>query len=166
MTKLPTRRTVGVVGAILLAAAGIAWAAAVEEAYRAIPGTPAVYRSSLSGADSFVTATAANGRATDGDPAVHVSPRFSAASATCCVEVLLCDASGNVVTTAGVQTATASGLRRVGESGPYLPAAGSLVFDTLGYPVVDIRMHAVSSGTVDLWAGKTGAKSLQFGSSQ
>lgn len=158
-------RAAGVLAALLLGAAGVAIAASMEERYGVIPGTPEVYRSGLTGADSFVTATAANGRQVDGDPAVHVTPRFNTASATCCVEVLLCDASGNVVSTAGVQTATASGLRRVGASGPYLPVY-PLVFDTLGYPIVDIRMHAVSSGSVDLWAGKTGAKSLQFGSSQ
>ena len=165
MTKLPTKRAAGLLGSLLVLGACAALAAP-EETYRLVPGTPAVYRSGLTGADSLVTTPPVAGRATDGDPTLVVSPRFSAASATCCVEVLLYGADGTTqMGVAAVLTATGSGLRRNGAAGYYLTEQ-PLLFDTMGAPMVDVRLRAVSSGTVDLWVWKVGARSVAFGSSQ
>lgn len=124
-----------------------------------INDAPTLYRTGLSGSDSATATTPIDPQTVwDGDPALIVSPRFTSASATATVAVWRYHYAGGTYTlldVADVQTATAHGTIRAGAAGDYL-VANPLVFATAGADVYDVRVLAVSAGTVSLVARTIG----------
>jgi hypothetical protein len=158
---MKSARAWALVAALLVLPIGIAVADQVEEAYSRLTGTFTNHRTAFSADDSAVATTAIDPQPTNGAPTIAVAPRFTVASATATVEVWLYDQENETRTLmgiAGVQTATASSLRRAGASGNYLTNT-PLLFDTLGADVYDVRYRSVSSGNLEPFAWTVGATS-------
>lgn len=143
-----------------LAVAGTVVHDSVTAAKRAAGGAQTWFATGLTGNHSSTSATAVDRQfISGGDTYLRVKVRGSSGSgaATACIMVLAAGTDGVLDSIAGVQTVTLSAFS-IGGNG-YQPLA-PIYFDLSSETSYDVRVIAVSAGTVDLEANTCGAASI------
>lgn len=163
--SIPRKRVALWAPLALVLMAALVYAQAVQENYKTVAsltGTnvaPTFYRTALSGSDSVTySSTPVDPQPVNGDPVLVVVPRHSAGSATAQIEVGLYHEAGNVYSFLGVaDVQTSTSTTRTDGTG-YYPNA-PLYFSLGAAKAYDVRVTAVSAGTVSLKAWTMGAAS-------
>lgn len=144
-----------------LGLAGLARAEDIVEILQELVFAPENVPSSvLTAAESTNLATPVRPKLTRRCPRVAISPSFSVANATACIEVVLYQrppttSANNYAGVALLQTITAASVGEAGSNLGRIPAyEGILTASTVGCQIYDVRLRSVSSGNVT-WSSWT-----------